>query len=469
MKNIDELLDWKPSALFALPSQDAEQLQLASARQRFDELIDRIPMLALLAEKQRITEIASLNDLVPILFKHTALKSYPLDILEQGRFDRLTAWLDKLTAHDLSSFDATKCETIDDWLLKIEQETPMRLAHSTGTSGKVSFFPRSTQDTPSLLRGFLKCFEGVGNEPKNEIYEEAGKGTVFVWLGFRQGNSIPRFLLDEFAKLTGSEDSVVALYPGAMSVDVMSLNGRMRAAEAAGRLYEFKVSPALLARREALLSLQADRPSQLRQFIKMFPEHYSDQKTIILGTSTIYLELKAAADELGIKQPFGPNALATGGGGTKGMILPDGYEQQINNFLGVDRLPQFYAMTEISGWMRSCPEDRYHIPPYTIPFVLDPDSGEPLPRTGQQTGRFAFFDLLAKSYWGGCVSGDEVTIDWDTRCPCGRGGPHIVGKIERYSDKNRGDDKITCSGAPKAHDDALNFLAGLASNSSTGA
>jgi hypothetical protein len=92
-----------------------------------------------------------------------------------------------------------------------------------------------------------------------------------------------------------------------------------------------------------------------------------------------------------------------------------------------------------------------------IPFVLHPEDGTALPRTGVQTGRAAIFDLLPNSYWGGFITGDEVTADWDP-CPCGWTTPHIERRIERFSDKRGGDDKITCAASDDAHRAALEFL-----------
>ena len=57
--------------------------------------------------------------------------------------------------------------------------------------------------------------------------------------------------------------------------------------------------------------------------------------------------------------------------------------------------------------------------PWVIPFVLDPETSELLPRRGVQTGRFAFFDLAADSHWGGLMTGDEIEIDFDAQCGCG--------------------------------------------------
>jgi hypothetical protein len=82
-----------------------------------------------------------------------------------------------------------------------------------------------------------------------------------------------------------------------------------------------------------------------------------------------------------------------------------------------------------------------------------------LPRTGDQTGRFAFLDLLPETFWGGFISGDEVTLSgFDNTCPCGRQGPYLLPEIRRYSAKEGGDDKINCAGAPEAHDKAMEYL-----------
>ena len=50
---------------------------------------------------------------------------------------------------------------------------------------------------------------------------------------------------------------------------------------------------------------------------------------------------------------------------------------------------------------------------------------------GYEEGRAAIFDLLPGSYWGGFVSGDEVTLSHDP-CRCGRTTSHLARKIERY-------------------------------------
>ena len=73
-------------------------------------------------------------------------------------------------------------------------------------------------------------------------------------------------------------------------------------------------------------------------------------------------------------------------------------------------------------------------------------------------GLAAFYDLLAETYWGGFVSGDEITVNWTDPCPCGQTTVHIARQVERYGLQRGGDDKISCAAAADAHDAALRYL-----------
>jgi hypothetical protein len=82
----------------------------------------------------------------------------------------------------------------------------------------------------------------------------------------------------------------------------------------------------------------------------------------------------------------------------------------------------------------------------------------PLPREGRRTGRFAAYDALAQTMWGGVITGDKATIEWDRQCPCGRKGAHIHDDVERYSEAVTGDDKVNCSSTIDNTDQALQIL-----------
>ena len=62
--------------------------------------------------------------------------------------------------------------------------------------------------------------------------------------------------------------------------------------------------------------------------------------------------------------------------------------------------------------------------------------------------------------WGGIVSGDRVEASYEP-CTCGRSTIHLSSTIQRFSDLNGGDDKITCAATPGAQADALGYLSSL--------
>lgn len=135
----ERIIELSPTEMYGIPLEEQARMQLKGASKRFEQLVDNIPMLGRLAQEQGITKISSLEDLGPLLVPHSAMKSYPMSYLEKSRFDRLTAWLDAFTTHDLSGLNTGTCDSIDDWLDVLDRNTEVRVLHSTGTGGKLSF------------------------------------------------------------------------------------------------------------------------------------------------------------------------------------------------------------------------------------------------------------------------------------------------------------------------------------------
>jgi hypothetical protein len=115
-------------------------------------------------------------------------------------------------------------------------------------------------------------------------------------------------------------------------------------------------------------------------------------------------------------------------------------------------------MAEVSATANLRAQGRYHLSPWIVPFILDPDTSWLKPRQGLQTGRFAFFDLLPTSHWGGFITGDELEIDFDGTCSCGATSLNAAFEVARLSEKRGGDDKITCAASPAAHAQAMAYL-----------
>jgi hypothetical protein len=221
-----------------------------------------------------------------------------------------------------------------------------------------------------------------------------------------------------------------------------------------------RLSPALLRRREEFQREQAEQPARLQRFFAQLAA-LRGQAVILNGVLPAVFEVASAGLRQGLEKLFAPDSLFFLAGGAKGRAFPDDYREQIARFSGLAYPPTGYGMTEsASSITRMCPQGRYHLQPNIIPYLLDPQSAEPRPRAGVQTGRYGFIDIAAQTRWGGFLTSDEITIDWgdQTPCACGRRGAYIKGEIRRLSDSEGGDDKITCAGAPAVHDKAAEFL-----------
>ena len=89
------------TAMHSVPRKEMDDLVREAMNLRFAEHREQIPTVGKAAEREGITALHDVDDVVPLLFGHAAYKSYPAALLDQKRYDLLTRWLDKLTSHDL--------------------------------------------------------------------------------------------------------------------------------------------------------------------------------------------------------------------------------------------------------------------------------------------------------------------------------------------------------------------------------
>jgi hypothetical protein len=455
----DEYMDLSTRELWSIPAEQVAEYQLDELRKRFDALRGRVAMLGKMVALQGVEEIKEIDDVAPLLFQHTAYKSYPVSLLEKRRFQDMTRWMGQLTAHDLSHVDARRCESIDEWLELLETDTPLSVIHSTGTSGKLSIIPRDKDDAERFARGTIKAFEGFGDEPDlaSDLLDGSAKVPV-LYPSYRYGKHLAQRMLAGFIRLVGKPGECRALYDDEMlSADVSSLAGRVRAAEAKGELDKLEIPPALLEKYRRSMDRQSSAAVHLREFFDYMLEHCRGERVLTAAVIPYLWAWTQAGEAQGIEGLFAPNSIFLSGGGLKGSAAPPDWRQRIERFLGAP-LQIGYGMSESISGMRGCSRGHYHPGPSLIPILLDVETGRPLPREGVQTGRFAFFDLMPQNYWGGFVSGDRVTLVYDQPCPCGRIGVYALDNIERFSDISGGDDKITCAGAADAHERAIEYL-----------
>ena len=451
----EEIVDQSPNVLYTLPDDQYKQLQLGALKTRFSQLYKSIPVLKRIADDQGITEIDSLEQAAPLLFQHTIYKSYPLSLIERSNFSRLTAWLNGFTALDLMTVDVSHIQSIDEWMRFMDEHTDLRIQHSTGTSGKLSFIPRSGTDRGAYSTAALSFYASFGEEQY-----QSPENKAFIVPSYRTGfNSLPRMLQMFVDAFDVPEDDIMTLFDH-MNPDIMSLAGRLRQAEQKGTTDTLLQDENIQALRRQLIAETQNREEAFAKFFDNAIQRFGGRRIWMIGTiPQMYHAAKAGLDK-GLSNVFHPESVVQYGGGMKGETLPENHLDVIHEFLGFDELRGGYGMTELMTFMQACPEGHYHVPPQNIVYLLDPDTGDLLPAHGHQTGRFGFIDLLPKTYWGGFLTGDEITVDWDHSCPCGReSGPLIHDSIQRLSEARGGDDKISCAGgADEAHDRAVEFL-----------
>jgi len=441
-------------ALFAVDREQRDAVQLEAIQLRFARLRDKLPALRKLAEKQGVDSIDTLHDVLKICFDHRVLKNYPLAVLENRDFPKLTAWLNKLTLHDLSKVDLTGVATVDGWIDRLE-EYGLIIGTSSGTTGKLSFVARSKSELSAWRSSWY-----VAVEATTGVHPLAINRTPSFSTGYGSGHQMalktPQVLPLE---LYGGKHNHHTLY-GHMSADLLALSGKMQAADNKGDLDRAGIDAVLVAQRRQMIAQARSRTEDLQSWFEKLIEDYRGKPVRIGGMAAdLYRVAKAGIDK-GLKPEFAPGTIVSSGGGMKGATdVPANWKEIIMDFFGVDRLSTIYGYSECIGNAPECSAGHYHFAPYTVPMLMD-EKGDLLPRHGVHKGRLATFDLLAESFWGGFVSGDEVTLHWDDDCSCGWKGPFIEKSIRRYAEMEGGDDKITCSGSVKAYDEFMDYVMG---------
>jgi hypothetical protein len=448
-----------PEETYALDPREVAALQLEGLKQRFEELRPRVRVLDSVAADVGIDAIGSLEDVAALCLPHTMYKSYSARHIEEGRFDRLTEWLDGLTAEDLSGVDLGAVDSLESWLDALEAQSRLRPTVSSGTTGKISIFPRSEIEAGKFIGFILESWSGFRDELDSGMVQ--GEAEFFSAVPMATGRqSLPRmFDLIRQRCYGGDGSRIHTLGKGHWDADMLWLSGRIRAAQARGDTAEIELTPSLQRVRERLALTLAEAEGNVENFVRELFVDFAGERVMLFGPYNTLIDLATEVRARGIEPAFAPGTFILTGGGTKGVVFPDGWEDLLS---GVFPRPyqELYGMSETTAACRLCAGGWFHWPPSIVTLQLDPDSGEPLPREGVQTGRLAVFDLCAETHWGGAITGDRVTIDWEAQCPCGRKGPRVRNDVVRYSEL-RDDDKITCAKSPGAYDRAVDALVQL--------
>ncbi|GAA2132873.1 hypothetical protein [Actinomadura napierensis] len=421
---------------------ELRETQTAALDERFQERKGRIKLLGHRADESGVTEIRGRADVVPLLFPHTAYKSYPESFLLEERWDRLAKWLGTVSPYPIASIETSGIGGIDDWITRLQAKGHY-VSCSSGTTGKSAMLLASGRDMDWTRKDTVNVFSwGSGVRPARDRRI----------IGTGAAAAVPKNLITAEAQREAFGDPAKeAFRPPVPPITVGSLTAMVVLRK---KIADGSALPEELADFERT---SQERQELMRRSVGAVAEalvKYRADKLYIAGMWNSLYQVAEAVREMGYSaKDFHPDNCLYVGGGLKRAKLPADYQEFVHRTFNIpaDRDFQNYSMQELNSGMPKCRKgDRYHVPPWIVPFVLDETGDTLLPHEdGENEGRAAFFDLSLDGRWGGVITGDRIALDFGP-CACGNKGPSVRNDIVRYADL-AGDDKIGCAGTVDAY------------------
>lgn len=439
---VDRLIAFsQESDPFKYGPREIGSLQMQALRERFIQRRQQIRVLDQRAKDLGISEIHSLEDMVPLLFSHQTYKSYPESFVRDNKWSQMNRWLDTLSAVRVSNIDVSDITSTDAWVARLSEHGHHVLL-SSGTSGKASFLQRTEWDRNFIPKDIVKNIRLMQEVPEGQLCPA-------VLLGPQHGTHIFVPIMQNFAKEFGRPDATYWLSELALTESDIKRQAELRRKTADGSATPGEIQELENHARER----QEHMRSHMEKLAQALYQH-RDKPVFIAGFWLPLFMLMEEARRQGMDDGMlHPGSFVFNGGGTKGAKLPPDYLEQVTRFLGLDRSRYFkiYGMSEMSQGFPGCKEGRYHCTPWNIPMILNKEGDKLLnPEEGVVEGRMAFFDVAVQGRWGGIISGDKVEVDFSP-CPCGRHSPSVK-SIVRYSDLSGGDDdKLSCAGTMSSY------------------
>jgi hypothetical protein len=416
--------------LHALDRAELEQLQMHAISVRFGSLLGKLRSLQLLADATGTRQLTSLEAVAPLLFPHSFYKSYDEQLLNQGRYQDLTDWVQKLTAIDLKKAREQEFATLDQWFDMLESKAGLIVSHSSGTTGRLSLVARSKAEIENNAR-YAKL--SIPDWTGKAIDSKRPAQFSVIWASFAEGYSAVSRGSNAFRYgYAKTPQDFYPSIPGRLSADWHYFTLCTQRAQAAGQSQPI-ASPYVADQHAKMDASFKAHDAQTDAILDLMEDKLKDERVLLVGAPFVLLQLAQAGARRGLSNVLAPGSAIMSFGGLKGKPAEERMTETILRFGGVDAFTNLFVMTEAGSALIACKQGHFHLYPWVVPYLLDPVTGVLLPRDGTRTGRLALFDLLAKTYWGGLVTADKVTLDWSP-CACGRGSARIHPDIGRFDD-----------------------------------
>ncbi len=414
--------------------------QLAAIDERFQDRLGKIKLLQNRAETGGISAVRSMHDIVPLLFAHTAYKSYPESWLSEQKWDRMSRWLDTVSTWRVDKFDTSAASGLDDWLAMLAERGHF-VSCSSGTTGKCAMMNAAQGDLDFSGKSLLQGIRWAGLAP-NHDRRMIALGQVAA---SPRNRATGRPMMEAFC--------TPDFPPFSPDVPPITIGGITEMVVLRKKIADGTALPSELAHYEAeTREREAAMASSVEQAANALIENRAHKLHIMGMFAPLYQTAMLVREKGYSGKDFNENTTFVSGG-LKRAAVPDDYKEVIfDTFnLAPERICHAYGMQELNTNAVRCTHGRYHMAPWVMLLLLD-ELGEKLVEPchdGEIEGRAAFFDLSLEGRWGGVISGDNIRATWAT-CGCGRSSPSIADDIQRYADLASGD-KIACSGTIDAY------------------
>lgn len=428
---------------YDIPHEELREAQAEAVNERFQDRKDKIKLLKHRANETGLNEVRSLEDVVPLLFPHTAYKSYPESFLIDERWDRLGKWLDTVSTYRVPPEDPSSIEDVDDWIEKLK-ESGHYVSCSSGTSGKSAMLVASEKDMEWVGIEAPAAYTWGSGVPLAQDRRIFGLGPVAT---------VPRNEATGEAYVSALQDpeSERFRYP----VPPITVGSLTQMVVLRKKIAEGTAKPGELAEFEEISAARQKAVDDAVGIAARALIEARHEKLHVTGMWASLYNIAKVVREMGYSaKDFHPENSIYVGGGLKRAKLPDDYREFVYETFNIapERNYQNYSMQELHSGMPRCQKGgRYHVPPWVVPLILNKEGDALLDHgyNGEVEGRAAFFDLSIDGRWGGVISGDRISIDFSP-CACGNRSPSIRDNIVRYADIE-GDDKIGCAGTVDAY------------------
>ena len=327
---------------FDIPVAELLPTQLEAVNELLRDRIDKIRLLRHRAQSGGISEVREPADIIPLLFAHTAYKSYPEAWLTEQKWDRLGKWLETVSTHPVTGVDMTAVRDIDDWIARLGAAGHF-VSCTSGTTGKSAMLNASAADLAWTRRDAVSSFSwGSGVTPAKDR-------KIF---GLAPVASVPRNLAirEALAAAYGLPGSTPFTYP-VPPITIGQITGmvalRKRIAEGIARPAEIAAYEATSAARQKAVDQAVGIPAEALVQAR-------GDKLFLQGMWASLFRIAEAVRALGYSgADFHPDNAMYVGGGLKGAVLPPNYREYVFETFNL-------APTRVNPYVRDAGDHHRH-------------------------------------------------------------------------------------------------------------